>query len=265
MRIESRVAMWVVVALAGVCVVRADESRPRGRDVLFQVSTIDAALEGLYDGVMPILELGRHGDFGLGTFDQLDGEMIAIDGHFFRSRSDGKVLPVGPEVTTPFAVVTTFHPEKTVAVGQETSLASLQRRLDAELPSMNIFHAIRLDGTFASVKVRSVPRQKKPYPRLTAVVDRQPVNTYSGVRGTLLGFRCPYFVKGANVPGYHLHFISDDRTRGGHVLDLVVSQGTLATESITDFSLRLPNTPVFLKANFQKDLSRELEKVEKGK
>lgn len=34
----------------------------------------------------------------------------------------------------------------------------------------------------------------------------------------MLGFRFPTYMEGLEVAGYHLHFISDDRSRGGHVL-----------------------------------------------
>lgn len=49
-------------------------------DILYQVSTINALLEGIYDGDTSYGELKQHGDFGIGTFSGLDGGMIELDG-----------------------------------------------------------------------------------------------------------------------------------------------------------------------------------------
>lgn len=130
---------------------------------------------------------------------------------------------------------------------------------------MNLFHAIRVDGAFSAVRVRSVPRQTKPYPKLAKVVETQPTFDLRNVRGTIVGFRCPYFAKGANVPGFHFHFISDDRTRGGHVLELTVKQATVSIDTIPNFALALPQGGSFLGYDFHGDTIRELEKVEKGR
>src|SRR5207249_10961718 len=80
------------------------------RDTLVQYSTINALLTGVYDGDMTFGELRRHGDFGLGTFNALDGEMIALDGRYYQITADGAVKPVRDDVRTPFAVVTHFYP-----------------------------------------------------------------------------------------------------------------------------------------------------------
>jgi acetolactate decarboxylase len=78
---------------------------------------------------------------------------------------------------------------------------------------------VRIDGRFEVVRARSVPRQEPPYRPLTEVVAHQRVFQFAAVDGTMLGFRFPEYAEGIEVSGWHLHFINEDRSRGGHVLD----------------------------------------------
>jgi acetolactate decarboxylase len=199
---------------------RADLHEEREPHVLFQASTIGALLDGAFDGDLSFRELAAHGDLGLGTLNHLDGEMIAIDGEFFRADVDGNTTRVDPEERTPFAVVTSFEPSVDEELPDERlSHEELLARLDELVPASASSCAIRLDGRFELVRARSVPRQQPPYRPLTEVVAEQHVFELPEVEGTMLGFRFPTYVEGIEVAGYHLHFISADRARGGHVLD----------------------------------------------
>jgi len=199
---------------------RADLHEERASHVLFQASTIGALLDGAFEGDLSFAELAEHGDLGLGTLNHLDGEMIAIDGEFFRADVDGRATRIGPGERTPFAVVTAFEPTVDERLAdEETSHEALLARLDGLTPSDASSCAVRLDGRFELVRARSVPRQEPPYRPLTEVVADQHVFELREVEGTMLGFRFPAYVEGIEVAGYHLHFISADRKCGGHVLD----------------------------------------------
>jgi acetolactate decarboxylase len=198
---------------------RADLHEEREGHVLFQASTIGALLEGAYDGDLTFAELAEHGDLGLGTLNRLDGEMIALDGSFYRADVEGGVHPVPGEAKTPFAVVTRFEPSVEAQIEGGLSHEELLGRLDELTPAGTSSCAIRLDGRFDLVRARSVPPQSPPYRPLTEVVADQHVFELADVEGTMLGFRFPAYVEGIEVAGYHLHFISEDRGRGGHVLD----------------------------------------------
>jgi acetolactate decarboxylase len=199
---------------------RADLHEEREPHVLFQASTIGALLDGAFEGDLSFAELAEHGDLGLGTLNHLDGEMIAIDGGFFRADVDGNVTRIDPRERTPFAVVTTFEPSVEERLPDERlSQEELLARLDELVPDSASSCAVRLDGSFDLVRARSVPRQEPPYRQLTEVVAEQHVFELREAEGTMLGFRFPTYVEGIEVAGYHLHFISDDRSRGGHVLD----------------------------------------------
>jgi acetolactate decarboxylase len=197
---------------------RADLHAERDPHILFQASTIGALLDGAFDGDLSFAELARHGDLGLGTLNGLDGEMIALDGEFFRADVDGAIHPVSAEAKTPFAVVVQFEAEIDERIEGGLSHEELLARLDSLAPAGASSCAVRLDGRFDLVRARSVPRQSPPYRPLTEVVADQHVFELEDVAGTMLGFRFPAYVEGIEVSGYHLHFISDDRGRGGHVL-----------------------------------------------
>lgn len=186
--------------------------------VLFQASTIGALLGGAYDGDLSFAELAEHGDLGLGTLNGLDGEMVALDGEFFRADVAGRIEPVGPDAKTPFAVVTRFEPTIDAALGGALDHDDLLAGLDELIPAGASSCAIRLDGRFELVRARSVPRQDPPYRPLTAVVAEQHVFELRDVLGTMVGFRFPAYVEGIEVSGYHLHFVDEARERGGHVL-----------------------------------------------
>jgi len=197
---------------------RADLHAEREHHVLFQASTIGALLDGAYEGDLTFAELAAHGDLGLGTLNGLDGEMIALDGEFLRADVTGRVHPVAPEEKTPFAVVTRFEPTIDAELESGLDHQDLLAALDELIPASVSSCAVRLDGRFALVRARSVPAQHPPYRPLTEVVAAQNVFELRDVEGTMVGFRFPAYVEGIEVAGYHLHFVSADRDRGGHVL-----------------------------------------------
>lgn len=186
--------------------------------VLFQASTIGALLEGAYDGDLSFAELAEHGDLGLGTFNGLDGEMIGLDGRFYRAAVDGSVRAVGPDERTPFAVVTRFEPAIDAELAGPLEHEALLAELDALVPASAASCAIRIDGRFELVRARSVPRQRQPYRPLADVVSEQRVFELRDAAGTMVGFRFPDYAEGIEVSGFHLHFVDAARERGGHVL-----------------------------------------------
>src|SRR5262245_42834931 len=212
--------------------------------VLFQASTVGALIDGAFEGDVTLGELAEQGDIGLGTLNHLDGEMILVDGVFYRADIEGRTHEVGPGEKTPFAVVTNLQATLTLQLEQRLTQEELLARLDAEFadraPRDAPSWAVRVDGRFESVKVRSVPRQEPPYRKLTEVVADQHVFEISPVAGTIVGFRFPDYVEGIEVAGYHLHFISDDRSRGGHVLDFAADSVAAQLDPSSELHVELP-------------------------
>lgn len=232
--------------------------------VLFQASTIGALLDGAYEGDLSFAELAEHGDLGLGTLNGLDGEMIALEGRFFRADVDGFVHPVAEAEKTPFAVVSSFDPAIETSIEGALSHEDLLGRLDELIPSDASSCAIRLDGSFDLVRARSVPRQSPPYRPLTEVVAEQHVFDLTDVIGTMVGFRFPNYVEGIEVGGYHLHFISEDRARGGHVLDSRSNGLRVRLDPSNDLHVELPPTVDLADPDLAAATHKAVELVERG-
>lgn len=254
-----------LLALLLGCTVQgwAGEVRPAPDATLFQVSTIDALLSGVYDGNVTIGELRKHGDFGLGTFNRLDGEMLAVDGRYYQIKADGAAYPVPPSLKTPFASVVRFKGMKTLALPRGISGAGLEKWLDERLDNKNLFYAIRIDGKFGRMQTRAVAAQEQPYRPLVEVVKTQAVFNLDNTRGVIVGLWSPVFSKGISVPGYHWHFLTADRKAGGHILSFSVDEASAKIDAVSNFNVRLPRDEAFAKTDLSQDREHELNKVEK--
>lgn len=231
-------------------------------ETISQFSTIDALMQGIYDGPATFSRVRQYGDFGIGTVNHLDGEMLALDGVFYQITSDGKVHVIPDSMKTSFATVSFFKGKHHARVPRLSSLAALQRWLNGHLGSRNFFWSIRIHGTFPLMKVRSISRQHPPYRPLAEVAKSEQVFEYRNVTGTLLGFRSPPYIKGINVPGYHFHFLSDDKTMGGHVMGLSIKEGEARWDAHITFQMCLPDDPQFRRADLSVHDAEALRKVE---
>ncbi len=212
-----------------------------GGETLYQTSTIQSLLDGVYEQEMTLDQVKQHGDFGLGTFDHLNGEMVFVDGVIYRVKSDGSIQIPADNEKTPFSAVTTFVTDATVKIRGADGFDSFAKAIDPRLPSPDIFYAIRIDGTFSHIKARSAPPQKKPYPPLKEVLKTQSFFEFHNIKGTLIGLWCPDYSKGINVPGYHFHFLTEDRMAGGHVLDFSFTGVEVKIDYLHKLSLTIPH------------------------
>jgi len=228
---------------------------------LYQVSTSTALVEGIYQGAVRVGTLREHGDLGLGTFEDLDGEMVVVDGRFFQVRSDGSVRECGDDFLSPFAVVTRFQPEEEVTLPECPDLSHLIARFDRLRHSDNVFFALRVDGHFDHVHTRAMCRTKEGVP-LAQAAAVQPEFDFHNVAGTLVGFWSPAYAKTLNVPGYHLHFLSTDHQHGGHLLQCRGSNLRLQIQRGGEYRLALPETEDFLKADLSRDPAADLARAE---
>jgi acetolactate decarboxylase len=240
-------------------------SRYLGRPIhtLFQVSTSAALVEGLYQGAVRVSRLLRHGDFGLGTFINLDGEMVVLDGVCYRVTSDGEVTAVEGDRLIPYAVVTHFGSEFTKGFPQLKSFNELVAACDGLRESENLFYAFRAEGRFSFVKtgvMKAVPEGTD----LKTAASRQEEFSMEDQQGTVVGLWSPRFAESFSVPGYHFHFLSADRKRGGHVLDCNTVNLEIAGCAIHEMHVSLPETAEFLKTDLSRDPSDDLASAERN-
>lgn len=234
----------VIIMLSGLYVVtqsKANTVVTENRDILFQVSAFNTFSSGKYDGTTSFSELAKHGDFGIGTLNGLNGEMIALDGVFYQVPIDGTPVKISPSALTPYATVTFFDADLTLHVNN-FNYSQLISYINQSLPLDEAIYAIKVSGTFDYAETRSVPIQTQPYPALSEAVSHQAVFNLTDVSGTAVGFYFPYSMSGVDFAGYHLHFLSDDRTAGGHLLDCIIRNATVEIDYTNKYTLVLPSS-----------------------
>jgi acetolactate decarboxylase len=219
---------------------------------IYQTSIMSALIAGVTEGEVSFGELAGYGDFGLGTFNDLDGEMIGFDGKFYQLRSDGTATAVHPHQKTPFAAVCFFKAEIVRDVTAPLTWKEFQELVDKLVKTKNLFFAIRVDGFFANVTTRTVSKRQEPAGGLAEAAEDQTTFTFSNVQGTLVGYRSPDYAQGLTVAGYHLHFLNEAKTGGGHVLDFILSKGSIEIDHYSSIFVALPETSAFEKAKIDK-------------
>lgn len=228
---------------------------------LFQVSTSAALVEGVFGGTTTVADLLRHGDFGLGTYDGLDGELVMLGGRCHRVGAGGATEEAEPDWTVPFAVVTRFRADLEATVAGARTLAELHRAIDALRPSKNVFAGLRIDGRFGRLSLRAAC-PAAPGEGLVEATQHQSEFVADSIEGTLVGFWTPDHARSIGIPGYHLHFLSDDRTLGGHVLGLAADRLEVGLHIESDLHVAIPETDEFLAADLGSDPTEALDIAE---
>jgi len=206
----------------------------------FQASTVAALINGNLRGDLTIAELLQHGDLGLGTVDLLDGELMIVDGVAWVARSDGRVEQVDDATTTPFAVTCRFTADQSGPLRPATSFAGVAAQIDALAPPRTACLAVRITAAVTYARLRSVPPQRQASPTLAEAIAAQTIFEARTINATIVGFRFPVDAEGLEIPGWHLHLLADDRSIGGHVLDLAVSSGQIEIEHEDDLHVEIP-------------------------
>jgi acetolactate decarboxylase len=207
---------------------------------LFQTSTIQALLGGAFDGDVTLKELLEHGDLGLGTLNGLDGELIVIDRKVFKAELDCTLSRPDLQSQTPYAVVVPFTPGPAQHISGPISAATLAHQLWDDPGRPRAPTAIRIDGQFEMVRVRSVPKQVPPYPSLAEAIDHEHRRELYDISGTMVGFCFPDGLSGIEIVGSHLHFACDRRSHGGHVLDYTLRDATVRIDEASELHVELP-------------------------
>jgi acetolactate decarboxylase len=221
--------------------VRHRQLRPDSRrHEVFQTSTVEALLGGAFEGDVSLSEILEHGDLGLGTLNGLDGELIVIGGEAWQANADCELIRASGAWRTPYAVVVPFTPASPIVLPGRLRFAGLGQAVGHRIEEMASPTAVRIDGRFEHVRVRSVPRQRRPYPRLADALTEQRISDLEGVEGTMVGFGFPDALDGIEMLGWHLHFATGDRTRGGHVLDFALEHGFADVDDAAELKVELP-------------------------
>ena len=218
---------------------------------IFQTSPISALMNGLDKDSFTVAEIKKHGDFGLGTFNGVNGEMIILDGKVYRADYAGKISMPDNSWQSPFVTEIYFHADTSITLKDTLSFSSLENFINKIFPSKNIICAIKIEGLFKNVQYRSEKKQTAAYSNLVDVLKHQFIYNMSNIKGTMVGFYYPYYLKEVNAAGYHFHFLSFDKKSGGHVLNLMTKNIKIQIEFAKNLDMRVPSTAGFYKINLQ--------------
>ena len=235
------------------------------RETIYQVALLQSLTQGYYDGIIKVSELKEHGDIGIGTFEGVNGEMIVLNGTVYQALGDGSVQEAADDETVPFSNVTFFDKDGSLELSGINDVNALKEKLNAmvEGNGKNLFYFVKMSGTFEKMNVRSEIKQEKPYKTLDKALEtHQREFNYDNITGTVVALYCPDYMNGLNTPGWHFHFISDDKTKGGHLLDLQFANATAEYDATPQFEMCLTDNGDFQKMVLSKDVSDAIKKVE---
>jgi len=226
---------------------------------MYQISTSTALVEGVYSGSVWSSALLEQGNFGVGTFEGLNGEMVILDGEIYQAA--GNVRRRSDDFPVPFASVTHFHEDAVFQIENVACLKDIELACDPHRVSGNLFYAVRLDGVFDTMHARAV----HPVPQGTRLLDAARTELefdFKNIEGTLVCLWSPKYSSSFSVPGYHFHFISKDRTKGGHVLNCAAQQLRASIQLVSEYDIRLPEAGSFLTTDLSRDPASDLVKAE---
>ncbi|MBR0145660.1 MAG: acetolactate decarboxylase [Eubacterium sp.] len=235
---------------------------------MYQVSTLQALALGYTKAVITVSELLQYGDTGLGTYEDVNGEMIIMDGRCFQAKWDGSVVEASPDEGVPFSAVAKLLGEREFEMTDKQDIESIRTELTQRIEEhfgLNSMHVVRIDGEFEKVDARSEEPYKSHHVTLKEVLDKnQTAFVFENIRGSLVGVYFPDHMDGINMPGWHLHFLSEDKKKGGHVFNVILKKGTVRLDKISRIEIELPKAAAFDTYSLKQASEEEIKKVEKG-
>jgi len=232
---------------------------------LFTVGIGSGLIGGLYDGFYPYRELKKHGDFGLGAPDKLDGEIMIFRGRIYQTQHTGKTFQVEDRQLTPFSMINFFHPDITIAPHKSLDKAALFHLLDSVLTNTNGMYAIHISGKFSYIKTRAFPPvQEHQHTPLADMLNLQHFFEFKEAQGDLIGYRLPVFMDNTNISGYHFHFLSRKKDAGGHIIDLKAEDITIEIDTLDSYTIKVPANKDFEQFDFKKNRAEDIKSVERG-
>jgi acetolactate decarboxylase len=252
MKHATRIALGLmIVCLLALGIACAPVTPLRNYALVTQISTYPALQFGVYNGDVTYAQIDQYGDFGIGTFNGMDGEMVALDGKFYQAKADGSVREADKTAKAPFATLNFFRTSRQVRLNEPIqNYDQLKKFLNRQLTAANRPYAFKVSATFNTLTIRSVPKQSEPFLPLTGVIAQQVTFDLKNIAGTLVGFWVPDYLANLNAPGYHLHFISNDKQHGGHMLECNLSAATIEINDLEQIAVMIPQNDAFQKTDF---------------
>ena len=235
---------------------------------IYQVSTLQALALGYTRPVATVEELLEHGDTGLGTFENVDGEMIILDGICYQAKQDGSIEKTEDSAGVPFAVAGFVKDGRSFDIGEKSDIESIKTELTLKVEEdfgLNSIHIARIDGEFNSIHARAGAPYRSQHISLKDILSKtQKDFSFENIRGTLVCVYYPDYMDGINAAGWHMHFVSEDRTLGGHVFEVKMNSGECLLQKMDRIEIQLPREAAFDTYSLKEASNDEIAKVEQG-
>lgn len=236
---------------------------------IYQVATLQSLILGYFKSVITVEELLKHGDIGLGTFENVNGEMIVVDGCCYQAQNDGNLFKVDNKMGVPFASVEFLNGDREFNIdfanGIDELKTILNNRIEEEF-GLNSMHLARIDSYFEFISARSESQFVSQHIELKKALSKtQKDFKFNNINGTIVALYYPDYMDGINAPGWHFHFVSDDRKYGGHVFDLSLSNAKVNIDKISNIEIKLPTDPSFDTYSLKQASQNDIKSVEQSK
>ena len=229
---------------------------------LYQVSTLNALMLGDYKGSCKVKDLLKVADTGIGTYDGLNGEAIFLNGVAYDGLATGEVVVMKDSDSLPFATVAKFDESVKAHDISFSSIAEFKEKMNEYTKNgKNYFYMLKIEGTF-NVRVRSCFKQEQPYEPLYKVAKDQREYEYHNEEGYVIGIYSPDYVEGMNLPGWHIHFLDKNHTKGGHILEVSTENAKMKINLLDEWDVIMPHDNEFASWNLKEDLKSKTEAVE---
>ncbi|UYZ35653.1 acetolactate decarboxylase [Clostridium beijerinckii] len=226
-----------------------NESVNFNKDTIFQVSTLEALLAGSLDGFISIKDLKTKGDFGIGGITGLDGAIVVLDGKWYHCKDDCRIFSVNDNEKSPKFMISSFKTDKIIDINKEINYEGMKKIINSERPTPNIMYAVKIEGKFNNIKFKVYPKQNKPYPMGSLIARSKRERILENVKGTLVGYLMPNHLLDITSVEYHLHFVSEDKMYGGHLIDFELSEGNVHLDYKHNLQLVVPQTEEYYKGD----------------
>jgi acetolactate decarboxylase len=219
---------------------------------IHQIDVVTDLIHGNYEPVTTVAHAFAQSHIGLGVADRLDGEIISIDGDTWRIPATGIPVPAEPDLGLPFAIsaVGGVPIRQDLDPGMsETDIATfLAEFITIADDGIHRIAAVRIDGNFTDVLLRSEHKQEPPFRHLDEALREEVLFPFDSWSGTLAGFAYPQQsqtgeIPGEVIPGLHLHAISSDRASGGHLHHATITQAVIRVW-LDDADISIPQSRI---------------------
>ena len=247
LRINKIITMKTRISILSILLLLSFTVKTFSQDeYIYHYSILSALNDKVYTGNLMISDLKKHGDLGLGTYNYLNGEMVIVDGTVYKVLPSGKIVEADDNELSPYAMITKFDVDTSLLLKNISSYGELKKKLSEFLPSKNIFYALKIKGDFSSIKCGSVNKQEPPFEkRLLETLAERPIFSAKDISGTLVGLWCPEYIIDINAPGYHLHFVDEHLTIGGHLLEVDIKEVSIEIDIIRGYRMQLQDSDDF--------------------